>query len=359
MVVATCACTSPAIADTAFVNVTAPQLTKLTISPKTVSLAAGASQQFAVTASWNTGATTVPPVTWTASAGTVSSTGAYVAPSAAGTYQVIVAHTNGTVRDTAVVTVAGGTTGESNLVSWTITRNFNSGIVGSKTQGKVDGLDDVAGNSLYSNVVSAEGGMAAVMTIDSAATGFGTWGGVINFPRPLIHGEELWLQLYIFVPNDFVIATPGNGSLKFLRVRTKTATGGNGGFNDIQLVDDAAQTNSFRMIKEGQHTWFRFGGAGSFTKGVWQRVTVHLQLHSVPLASGGNARVRVWQNGRLLTDESRMQTLGGTDHVADAFYLFTYWNGSAPKRQSLYVDDIRLASAQPTWASDLQGVSPN
>jgi len=61
-----------------------------------------------VTANWSTGATTVPPVTWSASGGTVSSTGAYVAPSAAGTYQVIVAHTNGTVRDTATVTVTGG-----------------------------------------------------------------------------------------------------------------------------------------------------------------------------------------------------------------------------------------------------------
>jgi uncharacterized protein YjdB len=119
MVVATCACASPAIADTAFVNITAPQLTKLTVSPKTVSLAAGASQQFAVTASWNTGATTVPPVTWSASGGTVSSTGAYVAPSAAGTYRVIVAHSGGSVRDTAVVTV-NATTTTATLTSLTL-----------------------------------------------------------------------------------------------------------------------------------------------------------------------------------------------------------------------------------------------
>ncbi|HEY0930070.1 MAG TPA: Ig-like domain-containing protein [Gemmatimonas sp.] len=87
------------------VEAAAAQLTKLTIAPKVVSLTAGASQQFATTANWSTGATDLPPVTYSATGGSVSSTGAYVAPTTAGTYRVIVAHTGGTVRDTATVTV--------------------------------------------------------------------------------------------------------------------------------------------------------------------------------------------------------------------------------------------------------------
>ena len=115
LVIATCSCTSPAIADTTAVTVQAPaQLTTLTISPDSVALSAGGSRQFLVTANWSTGATTVPPVTWSATGGTVSSSGAYVAPNTAGTYRVIVAHTGGTVRDTAVVTVTGGSTSSPN-----------------------------------------------------------------------------------------------------------------------------------------------------------------------------------------------------------------------------------------------------
>lgn len=354
MVVASCSCTTPAIADTTFVTVqAAAQLTKLTVSPKTVSLSAGASQQFSVSANWSTGATTLPPVTWSASGGTVSGTGAYVAPSTAGTYRVIVAHTGGTVRDTALVTVSGESVAPPTGPAWETVRNFNSGLVGQQSEGTSDSFDGAAGFASYSSDRSFEGGKSARLRVDSGTTGFGNWGGIIDFPSALVQGQELWLQLYIFIPQDFVILTPSNGSLKFLRIRTKTAAGGNGGYNDIQLVDDANQTNSFRMLKEGQNTWFRFGTAGSFQKGSWQRVSVHISFHSVSAASGGSGRIRIWQNGKLLTDEPRIQTLSGADHSADSFYLFTYWNGGAPKTQSLWVDDIRMASFRPSWASDL------
>lgn len=116
MVIATCACTTPAIADTALVSVVVPQLTSLTVSPKSLSMNAGATQQFAVSAQWNTGATTVPPVTWSATGGSVSATGLYSAPTVSGTYRVIIAHTNGTIRDTAVVTVT-SVTGSSTPTS--------------------------------------------------------------------------------------------------------------------------------------------------------------------------------------------------------------------------------------------------
>jgi hypothetical protein len=102
-VIATCAC---GLVDTAVVDVA--QLTALAISPKTVSVAAGAIQPFSATANWSTGATTLPPLTWTADAGSITSAGLYTAPTTAGTYRVFVAHTGGTRRDTAIVTVTGG-----------------------------------------------------------------------------------------------------------------------------------------------------------------------------------------------------------------------------------------------------------
>jgi hypothetical protein len=102
-VIATCVC---GLVATSTLDVA--QLTTLRISPKTVSLAAGATQAFTTTALWSTGATTLPPITYTVTGGSITSTGQYTAPSTAGTYRVIVAHTNGSARDTATVTVGGG-----------------------------------------------------------------------------------------------------------------------------------------------------------------------------------------------------------------------------------------------------------
>jgi hypothetical protein len=102
-VVAVCVC-----GLTASAPVDVAQLTSLRISPKTVTLAPGATQAFSATALWSTGATTLPPVTYSATGGSISTNGQYTAPSTAGTYRVFVAHSAGTVLDTATVTVSGG-----------------------------------------------------------------------------------------------------------------------------------------------------------------------------------------------------------------------------------------------------------
>ncbi len=106
LVVATCVC---GLADTAYVRVgSAPvQLASLKISPKSVALAPEAMQQFTSKVVWSTGDTTPPARSYWASGGSVSATGAYKAPATPGTYQVIVSHTGGTLKDTAIVTVTG------------------------------------------------------------------------------------------------------------------------------------------------------------------------------------------------------------------------------------------------------------
>jgi hypothetical protein len=110
MVIANCGCGR---ADTAAVSIAAvvvpAQLTRLTISPKTATVNAGATQQFAATANWSTGATSLPPIAYSATGGVVTSAGLWTAPSTSGTYKVILAHSGGTLRDTATVTVQGTT----------------------------------------------------------------------------------------------------------------------------------------------------------------------------------------------------------------------------------------------------------
>lgn len=242
--------------------------------------------------------------------------------------------------------------------AWEITRNFNSGAKSSVAQRTADGFDEGASNSVYTSEQVFEGGGAAKLTINAGEEGFGKWGGIINFPSSLQAGNELWFQTYIFVPTDFVVRTPSNGSLKFIRFRSETASGGNGGYIDIQIMDDSAtQTNAFRMLHEMQSQWVPFGAPQSFTKGKWHRITSYVKFDTVPKASGGTGQVKVWMDGKLLSSGETIKTLGNSSDRFLSLYLFTYWNGNAPKTQSLFIDNLQMASTKPAWAADLDGGS--
>ncbi|HEV8197229.1 MAG TPA: Ig-like domain-containing protein, partial [Gemmatimonadales bacterium] len=100
--------TTGTIADSSSVTVstgtsTAPSLLGISISPKPSSVAPGAPQQFTPSAIWSDGSTTLPPLTWTATGGTVTGAGLYVAGTTAGTFRVISA--GGGKADTAAVTI--------------------------------------------------------------------------------------------------------------------------------------------------------------------------------------------------------------------------------------------------------------
>lgn len=112
LIVATCSCGA---ADTA--SVTIPQaappaatLTQLVLNPSAVTIPKGATQQFVVTATWSDGSSTVPPLTFTPTGGTVTPAGLYSAGNTAGTYRLIVQHQGGTRADTSVITVPSAVT---------------------------------------------------------------------------------------------------------------------------------------------------------------------------------------------------------------------------------------------------------
>ncbi|MEO8450811.1 MAG: hypothetical protein ABI647_13515 [Gemmatimonadota bacterium] len=93
-------------ADTAAVIVTAiPTLTSLRISPKTSTVNPAGQQQFAGTAQWSDGTTALPPISWSATGGTVSSSGLYTAGPGGGIYRVIATSPASGRADTATVTI--------------------------------------------------------------------------------------------------------------------------------------------------------------------------------------------------------------------------------------------------------------
>jgi hypothetical protein len=94
------------LADTADVSVQATVvLTDVIVVPPSVSLAPGNTQSFVALGVLSTGDTVATSVTWTATGGTISSSGLYTAGSSPGTYQAIGTHQSGPA-DSAEIAIA-------------------------------------------------------------------------------------------------------------------------------------------------------------------------------------------------------------------------------------------------------------
>ena len=248
--------------------------------------------------------------------------------------------------------------GGSSRTGWNVTRDFNGGADGavvSTVSG--DAFDDIAGSTLYDAANAYEGARCAKLQIANNVEGFGTWGGLIDFPQVVGKGQRFWLQLYIKMPSAFLIKTPTNGSLKYIRVRQKKVDATNAGFFDLQFKDDDQTSSEFRMIKEVQDVWQEFGADGVFTRDTWHRHTLCIDVDNVAVANGGSGRVRFWQNGTLQVSSTTLTPLVNATDLMDSLYLFTYWNGFSPQAQHLFVDKIQMSTdSLPSWATGLDGV---
>jgi hypothetical protein len=114
------------LADSSAVTVTVtapPTLTQVILTPATVTLATGATQQFAVSGRMSDGSSSTVTVTYTATGGTITSGGLYTAGSATGSFQVIATQQGGTLADTSAVTITGGGGGGTVLFSEAFANN--------------------------------------------------------------------------------------------------------------------------------------------------------------------------------------------------------------------------------------------
>ncbi|MDB4883294.1 MAG: hypothetical protein JWL95_2060 [Gemmatimonadetes bacterium] len=87
----------------------APTLVALSITPAAPSVGVGAAQQFSVAASWSDGSTTAPAVAYSATGGTITPDGLFIAGTIPGIFRVIAAQQAGLRSDTSIVTVTSAT----------------------------------------------------------------------------------------------------------------------------------------------------------------------------------------------------------------------------------------------------------
>lgn len=115
--------TIPAAATPTPTPTPAPTLSSVVLTPGTASLQTGATQQFSVSGKMSDGTTAPVSVTWSATGGTISTSGLYTAGSTAGTYRVVATATSAAKADTSTVTVtAPATTTPTSCSSYTYAR---------------------------------------------------------------------------------------------------------------------------------------------------------------------------------------------------------------------------------------------
>ncbi len=96
------------LADTSSVTLSTatPVLEAVVLTPASVTVAAGGTQQFNVGGRWSDGSTTAPSVTFSTTGGTITPGGLFTAGSVTGTFQVIAVQQGGTLADTSAVSVS-------------------------------------------------------------------------------------------------------------------------------------------------------------------------------------------------------------------------------------------------------------
>lgn len=216
----------------------------------------------------------------------------------------------------------------TNVDAFTLSINFNKGPLGSRADNTGAGYDTFtccAAGTYYTNDQSYEGGQAAELNNAQGREGFGRWGGVVNFPSPLVKGDEIWIRVRTYWPSGSTYdAYP---HLKFLRIRTETPGGTNQGYYDLYINPSDKNNTPFKFIKEKVNKWSPVGNASDaivFDK--WETYEMYVKLDNVSVNDGGMGRALIWKNGSLLADIKDSAYLADADDIAKAFYLFTYWN---------------------------------
>ncbi|MGH6690542.1 MAG: Ig-like domain-containing protein, partial [Gammaproteobacteria bacterium] len=154
-------------------------LTQVIVVPASVTLGPGEAQQFAAYGRTKNGDSVAASVSWTTTAGTVTTGGRYAAPAVAGSYAVIAAESGG-LADTAEVTVVAAP-----VASVTVTPGVATVTVGGTVQ-LVAIPRDAGGNPLPGRSVSWASSNTGIATVSSS----GVVSGVAAGPATITASSE-------------------------------------------------------------------------------------------------------------------------------------------------------------------------
>ncbi|NOT07116.1 MAG: hypothetical protein HOP28_02830 [Gemmatimonadales bacterium] len=222
------------MADTSTVIIASPAtLTGLSVSPKPYSAqVSSAARQFNVSATWSSGATTVPSILWTATGGSITSGGLYTPSSTAGTFRVIARHSGGTLADTTAVTLTAAPPPPATLSSVTISPKPVSMPVAGAQQFNASALWSDGGTTVPSITWSATGGTVNGSGAYTAGSTAGTFrviaagGGKADTANITISAVAPTVTSFVLSPGS---ATVPAGSTQQFSTATTWSNGASGG----------------------------------------------------------------------------------------------------------------------------------
>lgn len=228
---------------------------------------------------------------------------------------------------------------------WILKPNFSLGVSGTKANGP-NGFTEAFRNTYFTNERSLSGlpGSGCVkMGIDAGSDGSTSWGAIMQHPKDLVEGDELWFQVSSFFPVGFIIKAQPR--LKFLRIKTPQ------GYLDLYVLpgggyaynNEITAFSTAENIQTGKPTPF----GEPIVPGVWEQFTVHTKFSSIP----GQGLWEVFKNGVLMYRDTTQKTLASPAATSTHSYIFTYWNSfnnvGAPQTQHMFIDDVVLSTSKP------------
>lgn len=369
------------LADTSTVTVVVtppppPVLQALVLSPSSVSLNAGATQQFSVSGTWSDGSTTAPAATYSATGGTISAAGLYTAGANAGLFRLIAVQSGGTRADTSNITVVVPTPPPP------------AGLVNECSTPGAGWIwcDDFDTNRLtsYFEVATAGGNFARVSGVGNENsygmrarwTAGATDAGALHLAfgrtpqaafRPADAGtanhREIYFRVYLRNQAGWV----GGGGDKLMRamifasptswaqamIAHVWAGDNDTQYENILMLDPARGTDAAGNLLTTRYndfanlTWLGIsrGTAPLFSAasvGQWHCVEAHVRLNDAGLSNGMN---ELWINGNLEASRTGINWVGSYNaYGINAVFLENWWNQGSPVAQERYLDNFVVST---------------
>ena len=313
-------------------------LASLNLSPSVNTLAPGAIFQFGLAWTWNSGWAEAPEVAYSATGGTISATGLYVAPATVGEYKVVVAHVGGTLRDTALVTV-------QDVTPWLV-EDF-SGYATTAQLRSASWVDDIdtrwsttSGMSLDTTVGFGPSGHS--MKASFAVGDDGQPGQTINMRLPS-STTDYWTEIWAKFSTSFSSGGTCNGNnpdYKFVFWALQP----NDARNEIKVGNSGPMRNLDTKYNNGPDVLF-IRATNPINSGQWHRYRVH---NKVTGGAGAVFSVEFWDgtnSPQLLEQKNFSLNKTSMNYIV----LGANRNCLAATPMSLHWGKITLYNQDPGW----------
>lgn len=329
-------------------DVSAASVIGVEVSPTAVALAPFQTQIFTAKARLSDGSTVNASVTWSATGGTISSTGVYQASGLLGTHKVIARRKEGPEADTALVTISGSATPQATLLAkddfstYTSTANLLA-----DPRDIYHGSEDINPGWIVLDQTVGYGGSTKSMRYD--------------FPGGSCHGrtisrgvkvpnkaKEVWLEIVARFSSSFStiysgcvgVASPAH---KFV---FGLLPGGGGRFDAVDGIFGwrwdghvPGYSTTFVGIKSP---------FGSGFDGQWHTYRFHWKVSSTPTTPDG--AYEMWMDGVKVVNNLQLKT--SSNGYPNYFYIIALgrnFNQGPKNPQSLWWGRVQLFSGNPGW----------